>query len=307
MLNPDIHIRPMGERDINDAVNLLAVASATDSRALLLSHLGEDADPAPLLALVAERKGVVVGAVSVRADPVFPGTVSVLAAVAADERGAGIGSVLAERADKELRKLPGQTATFSLRDDLPRGRAFAERHGFALAHHSLGFQTPLVGSDASLTTRATETAAKAGVRVRAAAIASEENLITECFTRCRTGLPLPYGNRPVDVRERLRQFPRDTVYLLAESTDPSAERCMGMSVLIPQGANWYVRFTGTDPDFRARGVATAVKTASLLHAHRAGAERLTTHNDRSNLAIIRANKALGMLPDVGYWSFTRDL
>ncbi len=307
MLDADIHIRSIGEHDVTDVVDLLATAGATDNRALLRRSLSEDAAAEPLLALVAERRRAVIGAASVTADPVFPGTVSVLIVVAADERGAGIGSVLADRANDELRKLPGRTATLSLRDDLTYGRTFAERYGFTLVHHSLGFQYPLVRSEDALLARATETAMEARVRVRTAEFTSEEDLITDCFTRCRTGLPLPYGNRPVNVRERLRQFPRDTVYLLAESTEPSVDRCLGMSVLIPQRSDLYVRFTGTDPDFRARGVATAVKTASLLHAHRSGAERLTTHNDSSNTAIIRANKALGMVPDVGYWSFTREL
>jgi RimJ/RimL family protein N-acetyltransferase len=136
-------------------------------------------------------------------------------------------------------------------------------------------------------------------------MASEEGLISECFARCRIGLPLPYGDRPVDVRARLREFPAETVYLLADSLDSGTGRPAGMSILIPQEESWYVRFTGTDPDFRGQGLAAAVKVASLLTAHRAGAQSVTTHNDESNTAIIRANKALGMVPDVGYWSLSR--
>jgi GNAT superfamily N-acetyltransferase len=172
-------------------------------------------------------------------------------------------------------------------------------------HHSLGFRFDLAGAGHLLAAQAAETAGRAGVRIRQATTASEEDLIGECFTRCRIGLPLPYGDRPVDVRARLREFPAGTVYLLAESLDAGTSRPKGMSILIPQEGSWYVRFTGTDPDFRGQGVAAAVKAASLSGAHAAGAQSVTTHNDESNTPIIRANQALGMVPDVGYWSLSR--
>jgi mycothiol synthase len=149
----------------------------------------------------------------------------------------------------ELLKDAG-TATCSIRDDLPRGRAFAERYGFTVVHHSLGFRFDLVGSEDLPAAQAAETAGRAGVRIRQATMASEEDLITGCFTRCR--LPLPYGDRPVDVRARLREFPAETAYLLAEPLDAGTSRPKGTTILIPQEGNWYVRFTWTDPDFRRR-------------------------------------------------------
>ncbi|WP_440065735.1 GNAT family N-acetyltransferase [Streptosporangium sp. OZ121] len=307
MSDQKYRIRPMVPQDLSRAVELLNETSAHDVRHVLLSELTGDSAAAPLLAIVATRADAVVGAAKLTADPVFPETVSALISVDAGARGLGVGSALAERVEAGLRLLRGGTATCSIRDDLPRGRAFAERHGFTVAHHSLGFRFDLTGSGYSLAARATETAERAGVRIRRATMASEEDLILECFTRCRIGLPLPYGNRPVDVRARLLQFPPGSVYLLADSPDAGSVRHKGMSILIPQGRSWYVRFTGTDPDFRGRGVATAVKAGSLLYAQRTGAESVTTHNDESNTPIIRANKALGMVPDVGYWSLLRDL
>ncbi|MEU8378402.1 GNAT family N-acetyltransferase [Streptosporangium sp. NPDC048865] len=307
MSDQEYQIRPMGPRDLSRAVELLNETSAHDVRRVLLSELTGNSTSEPFLAIVATRAGAVVGAAKLTADPVFPETVSALVSVDANARGIGIGSALVERMDTGPRLLKGGTATCSIRDDLPRGRAFAERHGFTVAHHSLGFRFDLTGSGYPLAERAAETAERAGVRIRRATVASEEDLILDCFTRCRIGLPLPYGNRPVDVRARLLQFPPESVYVLAESSDAGSARPAGMSILIPEGRNWYVRFTGTDPDFRGQGVATAVKAASLLYAQRTGAESVITHNDESNTPIIRANKALGMVPDVGYWSLLRDL
>jgi GNAT superfamily N-acetyltransferase len=306
MRDQQYQIRDMGREDVARAVQLLNGTSASDIRPILLASLAEGSAPTPLLAVVVTRAGDVVGAAKLTADLVFPGTVSALIAVAPDVRGHGIGSALAELLDEELRLLKDDgTATCSIRDDLPRGRAFAERYGFTVMHHSLGFRFDLAGSGHLLAAQAAETAGRAGVRIRQAAMASEEDLISECFTRCRIGLPLPYGDRPVDVRARFREFPAETVYLLAEPLDAGSNRPQGMSILIPQEGSWYVRFTGTDPGFRGQGVAAAVKAASLLSAHRSGVKSVTTHNDESNTPIIRANKALGMVPDVGYWSLSR--
>ncbi|MGW0096102.1 GNAT family N-acetyltransferase [Streptomyces sp. NPDC003328] len=305
--NMNHQIRAMETADIPQAVELLAASSAHDIRPVLRARLAADATPAPQLAIVSGHAGVVSGVAYIAEDPVFPGTVTTLVAVSPDARGKGVGSALAAQVEDELGRLTGATATCMIRDDLPHGKAFAERYGFTVAHHSLGFRYVFTDADTEqlLASRAAEAAARAGVQVRTADMALDEELITECFTRCRIGLPLPFGNRPVDVRERLREFPRNTVYLLARSIEE--DRCMGMSILIPEDRSWYVRFTGTDPDFRGRGVAVAVKRASLLHAHQARTESVITNNDDSNIAIIRTNQSLGMVSHVGYWSFTRIL
>jgi mycothiol synthase len=308
MSDQEYQIRTMGPEDVPSAVELLNTTSASDIRHVLLASLTNGSAPTAPFAVVATMAGAVVGAAKLTADPVFPGTVSALVAVDPDARGHGIGSALAKLLDAELQLLKDDgTATCSIRDDLPHGRTFAERYGFTVLHHSLGFRFDLSGSEDRLAAQATEAAGRARVRIRQGTMASEEDLITECFERCRIGLPLPYGDRPVDVRARLREFPAETVYLLAESPDAGANLPKGMSILIPQGGTWYVRFTGTDPDYRGQGVAAAVKAASLLSARRAGAQAVTTHNDESNAPIIRANKALGMVSDIGYWSLSRSV
>ncbi|MEU4339637.1 hypothetical protein AB0F59_34235, partial [Micromonospora lupini] len=75
----------------------------------------------------------------------------------------------------------------------------------------------------------------------------------------------------------------------------------------PQAAtsDWYTGYTGVAVDQRGRGVATALKAAALWHAYRAGASALTTHNDDGNEPILRANRAFGMQPSLGYWTLTR--
>jgi RimJ/RimL family protein N-acetyltransferase len=52
-------------------------------------------------------------------------------------------------------------------------------------------------------------------------------------------------------------------------------------------------FTGTLRDYRGRGLATAIKTASLLWAAEQGIERVHTFNDEENGAMLRVNEKLG--------------
>lgn len=306
-------VRPLRAEDLDDAVELLSGTSASDTRHVLRSDLTVGTP----FAVVAERDGRLVGVAKLSDDLVFPGTVGALLAVNEAARGQGIGTVLANALEAEMGQRGSGTATCAIRDDMPRGRTFAEKHGFGVVHHSVGFRFELGGREAELTERAKAALARADVRVRVATMAADEEAIADCFERCRLGLPLPFGDRPVDMRARLREFPPNTVFLLAEPLTASDDelaavgsvRPRGMTILIPDSRenSWYVRFTGTDPDHRGRGVAAAVKAVSLLHAGRAGVDAVTTHNDESNSPIIRANEALGMRPDVGYWSLSRDL
>jgi hypothetical protein len=50
-----------------------------------------------------------------------------------------------------------------------------------------------------------------------------------------------------------------------------------------------------------------VKAAALSLASRVGASAVTAHNEEANRGIRSVNEALGMKPDVGYWSLTRPL
>ncbi len=55
-------------------------------------------------------------------------------------------------------------------------------------------------------------------------------------------------------------------------------------------------FTGVLRDFRRRGIATAVKTASLRWAAKHGVEWAHTFNDDTNAAMLRVNERLGYRP-----------
>ncbi|MEU8301210.1 GNAT family N-acetyltransferase [Micromonospora sp. NPDC048909] len=303
-------IRALRPADVAAAADLLVLAAGDDKRHRLVERLGS-AEPGELHhALVAERSGVIIAAGKLTAEPAWPGTVSALVAVAPQERGQGLGTALAGAlADWAKRNLgPEDVLISTLRDDLNVGRRFAERYGLVVTRHSVGWRFDLAGRGGEVAERAARTADAAGVRVRVADFDAEEAVILECISRTLPGLPLPGGeDQGVDVAHARRMFPDEAVVLLAELRDvPDAPPC-GLTIVNPQAgtSDWYTAYTGVAVDQRGRGVATALKAAALWQAHRAGAGAVTTHNDDGNEPILRANRAFGMQPSLGYWSLTR--
>ena len=59
------------------------------------------------------------------------------------------------------------------------------------------------------------------------------------------------------------------------------------------GLEWY--FTGVHPDWRGKGIATALKIICLAEAKRQGITRMDTENHEDNVAMLVVNRKLGFL------------
>jgi ribosomal protein S18 acetylase RimI-like enzyme/GNAT superfamily N-acetyltransferase len=310
-LTRDWFIRPMISDEIGIVVDLLSTVPAADISFALRNSLAESTEKGNAgHAVVAELAGKMIAAAAVTADHVFPGAMLANLIVKPGYGRQGIATSMADALARSLRGSAGaDTVTASIRDDLPVGRSFAERRGFTLASHSIGFRYDFLDDASELASHAYLAARRAHVRVRRMFMDTAAERIMDCFKRCRSGLPLRYGQRPVDVEARLREYPPDTVYLLAERLGEHEAHPIAMTVLFPRsdGKPWYTRFTGTDPQFRGVGAARAVKTAALHLAFQVGAPAVTTHNNESNSPILSLNAKLGMKRDVGYWAMTRPL
>ncbi len=67
----------------------------------------------------------------------------------------------------------------------------------------------------------------------------------------------------------------------------------GRWVGVVTGLEWY--FTGVNPDWRGRGIATALKLRCIVEAKRRGIARMETENHGDNLAMIAVNRKLGFI------------
>lgn len=305
----DLTLRSLRRDDISVAADLLMLTSASGVRHHLELQLAAAEAGERGCAFVAERDGGVVGSALLSSEPAFPGSVITLVSVSEPARKCGVGSALADLVGERLvhETLP---ASCRLRDDLFEGRRFAERRGFTLRGHSLGWSIDLAAHDDRLQASAHEAAQAAGVRVRQADLPQEIGRVLECVARCMPGLPADQEGDPEQARD---YFPGNAVVLLAEGDKLGGEEAgrlaLGLTVVAPRMEDhaWYTLFTGVDAAHRRTGIARALKTESFLRARRAGARSVLTHNHDTNDAIIRLNTAFGMRPAPGYWDLQRPI
>ncbi|WP_147286328.1 GNAT family N-acetyltransferase [Streptomyces parvulus] len=300
-------LRPLRREDVTVAADQLMLASATGVRHHLELQLAAASAGERGSGFVAERDGVVIGAALLSTEPTMPGAVVTLVAVSRQARGHGVGRALADLLDEQLadETLP---ASCILRDDLTEGRGFAERRGFTLSGHSVGWSIDLSAQDSKLEAAAHEAAQTAGVRVRQAELTREVSGVLECAARCMPGMPGAQGR---DAEQGRDYFPGDAVVLLAERDNPSSGEAgrlpLGMTAIAPrvEENSWYTLFTGVDPSLRRGGIGRALKTESFQRARRAGARSVLTHNHDTNAAIIGLNTAFDMRRAPGYWDLRR--
>lgn len=67
----------------------------------------------------------------------------------------------------------------------------------------------------------------------------------------------------------------------------------GVLVGVVTGLEWY--FTGVHPDWRGRGIATALKVRCLSEAKRRGVTVMETENHEENAAMLAVNRKLGFV------------
>jgi GNAT superfamily N-acetyltransferase len=301
----DVLFRPLTPADVPAAAELLQLTSVQEVREDVSRRLLDPAPGGQRWAEVAERDGQVVGVARWWQSQDFPGSARVLLAVAPAARGRGTGSALAGRSlDSLTRRAPDLVHTTSFRDDLPAGRALAERHGFVLATHNLGWRLVVAGREGELAEAARRACRAAGVRVRRSSLDQDREAVLAAGTESLQGLPLAVAP---DRSRLLEMLPDDPVVLLAVEDTAEGERVVGMCFLAADEAtgSWLTLYTGVVPTARGRGVAGALKAASLLAAARAGVPAVTASNEAGNAAMLRVNEAAGGVRDVGYWVFVR--
>jgi GNAT superfamily N-acetyltransferase len=67
----------------------------------------------------------------------------------------------------------------------------------------------------------------------------------------------------------------------------------------------YHNMTGVDRAYRGRGIASALKWATIAYAIETGAAVLETHNDSSNAPMLAINRAFGYRSEPGYSDLRR--
>ena len=299
----DVTYRPLHADEVDQALSLLETTSTADLAHRLRNLLVSDRPGRVHSVVVAVADGRMLGAAVAAEEPIFPGDVYTVVAVEPDARGRGIGTELASQVlaavDTHHEKLD---AMLLLRDDDPRGREFAERHGFVVAAHSLGWEFDL--TDTTSAAQVLQEAAARGITVRLADRHTEADTINRVFAITMAGLPGAFGKEPqADPSRLIDHFPDGAHILFAET----ATEIIGIGAVhaTADAHEWHTDYTGVDPRYRRQGISRILKAAELLEVAQGGGSVVGTHNDVNNTGMIAVNKAIGMKPAVGQWWFVR--
>jgi mycothiol synthase len=249
------------------------------------------------LRLIAEDGGRLLGAGQVENSHLRPRHKFRLSlAVHPAARRRGLGRAL-ERALREFAAAHGGTElTAVIREDDASSRAFLERLGYAEAYRRFEMELDVTRFDWSRFPRWRDRLG--GVRlVTLAEVGVGEDSLRRLFE-----LAMPLA-RDVPHPEGVAEFTLDDFRHFAAAPGWRAdgvviaahgERWVGLSVLewLP-GRPAYTDFTGVLRDYRGRGLATALKLATIEFAQRAGIAAMRTNNDTVNVAMVAVNERLG--------------
>jgi GNAT superfamily N-acetyltransferase len=201
-------------------------------------------------------------------------------------RGCGIGTALYDRIEQRLRGLGGSRLSTSINDEA--GRAFLEHRGFepgnVMRLSALDLRTvPL-----------TEPAADA---VPLTEIDLES--LCDLYIEAHGDIPSRSPRSPV-TPERFRRevIESDDVDLGASAAilEDGVPVAFTLIVANREAKRAGAQLTGVRRDRRGRGLAFAVKTASLHHARAAGVETMLVSNDLENEPMLAVNRKLGFEP-----------
>ncbi len=239
-----------------------------------------------------------------------PGEFTGRVLVAAEQRRHGIGTALLEHLSHFAVRHNGTVLTGRVREDDADGRRFADRHGFGVRRHT--FES--IVDAASLSADAMQQPDPPGVTVVTLADIGDTEAHRHRIWRLHEQ---SFADEPARAGAAQRSFehftgqlfevgwwqPRTQFIALADG------QWAGVAVLrpMPQTNSFYNFYTGVARAFRGRGVAAALKRATIRYALGAGAAYLTTSNDSANAPMLAVNRRYGFRPLPGVLVVARTL
>ena len=197
------------------------------------------------------------------------------------------------------------------RDDDPAALAFARLCGFRVAFHSFTSALTVSDFDEALHLPVLKRVEGAGIRFStlAAEGQTEENKHALYELNRVAGLDVPDSDGTFPPYE----FFETQVYS-ASWFDPAGQvlaldgeqyvglGALGVNAESGVGSN---AFTGVHPDYRGRGLATALKLLVVQEARRRGVRVIETGNNSLNAPILAINRKFGYRPRPGLYTLTR--
>jgi GNAT superfamily N-acetyltransferase len=291
----DWRVREYEPEDRAPWLRLHAAWGATPAQLVEASLDTEPTDADIVVRLVAaDGRRVVAAAELNEALPGFAGRTVVRVVVDPSWRRRGVGGELCGELLSAAEGRPRVLRVVVLDDDLC-ARRFAERRGFRLVQHSLGYSLDL----AALAPRR-EQQHHPGLTLWSlppAPSGADWERLHDAFVTCCADTPDLEGVLPPrDFRQALVTLPDGAMVAHLDG------EVAAFTAAYPEDATtWRIALTGVAPAMRRRGVGRALKTALEDVARRHGARRITTDNLSDNQPILALNRSLGYARSLGTW------
>jgi GNAT superfamily N-acetyltransferase len=217
--------------------------------------------------------------------------------VAEEDRRRGIGTRLLAHLEEFVRVHHGTALVGVVRDDRPEGQAFARQHGFKVRRQSY---TSILDLD-NVREAALYVADPPGIRVVSLAqlgvTEPHRQKVWQISDRTYADEPSHAGAEPRDFASFCQQI-LDTAWFDAAATFvavTSSGAWAGIAIMqaFPETNSWFNFYTGVEREFRGRGVAQALKRATIRHAMVTQAGYLRTRNDSANAPMLAINRRYG--------------
>lgn len=295
-------IRASTDRDVASVVALQRAAD--DARVVSLAGLLHWRETRPerarIIELVAEVDGSIVacGTAGLNTQTTTTGTAWAFVTVAAASRRRGIGDALGSRLLDHLADLGATSATSFFRHS-EEGERWARSRGWTRR-----LTGPLIALDPR---DVTEPSLPPGFRCVGMSRLQPEDAY-EAVAAAALDEPTPVPNDDFRLDDFARDWSEPDLDLDASTAVvDEGGRVVAFAFITIVGHRAQHGFTGTHPEFRGRGLATAAKRRALRAAAARGVTRVTTSNAEENAAMRAINRKLGFEQIGEHVIFGRDL
>lgn len=240
-----------------------------------------------------------------------PGCFDLLIRVLPDWQRQGIGTKLYQELERYAVARGATLLDGYTKDEPGAGQHFAERLGFQLRQHIFESKLDLSAFDPTEYQDGLARLEASGIRLTTFAAFPQDDAALDRLRAFYTALHRDVPGTESMAEPSLDQFKQRTIHAVGWEPQQvhlavEGDRWAGLSFVCPLPDGTFVNdLTAVHPEYRGRGVATAVKVKALAYAQAKGGSWIRTHNDASNRPMLAVNRKLGYRPEPGIFRFSK--